>query len=48
VGAGFLGAGLTLVVVAAMLGVLFFLGVLAFGGKKKKRGIMRGSDVSVA
>jgi prostatic aicd phosphatase len=46
VGAGFLGAGLTLVVVAAMLGVLMFLGVLAVGRKKRTRGIVRGSDVS--
>ncbi|KAJ8088244.1 hypothetical protein PM082_022316 [Marasmius tenuissimus] len=36
VGAGFLGAGLTLFVALAMLGVLFFLGLLTFGRKGKR------------
>jgi len=38
VGAGFLGAGLTLAVMLAMLGVLVFLGMLTIGrGRSKKR-----------
>ncbi|KAK7056626.1 hypothetical protein VNI00_002343 [Paramarasmius palmivorus] len=36
VGAGFLGAGLTLFVALAMLAVLFFLGLLTFGKKGRK------------
>ncbi|EMD39680.1 hypothetical protein CERSUDRAFT_81063 [Gelatoporia subvermispora B] len=39
VGAGFLGAGLTIVVIAAAIGVLIFLGVLTTGaGKARRRG----------
>ncbi|KAL0066208.1 hypothetical protein AAF712_006833 [Marasmius tenuissimus] len=37
VGAGFLGAGLTLFVAIAMLSVLFFLGLLTFGKKGRSR-----------
>jgi len=35
VGAGFLGAGLTLFVALCMLGMLFFLGVMSIGGKRR-------------
>jgi len=45
-GAGFLGAGLTAVVVLAMLAVLLFLGVLTVG-KGQKRGSDRVSEKSV-
>lgn len=37
VGAGFLGAGLTIVVIAMMAGVLAFLGVLTFGRRDRSR-----------
>ncbi|KAF8157825.1 histidine phosphatase superfamily [Crassisporium funariophilum] len=36
IGAGFLGAGVTLAVVLATIGVLSFFGLLAFGGRKAK------------
>ncbi len=38
VGAGFLGAGLTVAVFLMAFGVLFFLGFLSLGGKKKGHG----------
>lgn len=37
VGAGFLGAGVTLALVLAMFGVLLFFGMLTVGGGKLKR-----------
>uniref|UniRef100_A0A0W0G0D6 Phosphoglycerate mutase-like protein n=1 Tax=Moniliophthora roreri TaxID=221103 RepID=A0A0W0G0D6_MONRR len=47
VGAGFLGAGLTLFVAAAMLAVLFFLGLLTFGKKGRKAQSVHSDDHSV-
>lgn len=47
VGAGFLGAGLTIAVFLITFAVLFFLGVLSFGKGKKKRVIgLKGHDDS--
>lgn len=46
VGAGFLGAGLTAAVFLMAFAVLFFLGVLSFGGKKKRHAGREGSDGS--
>ncbi|KAJ6620736.1 histidine phosphatase superfamily [Mycena sp. CBHHK59/15] len=46
VGAGFLGAGLTLAVVMAMFGVLAFLGMLSIGrGRYKKRASINHAEV---
>jgi prostatic aicd phosphatase len=46
VGAGFLGAGLTIAVVALMAGTLAFLGLLTVGNLRKRRskatGVVRG------
>ncbi|OCH91096.1 phosphoglycerate mutase-like protein [Obba rivulosa] len=47
VGAGFLGAGLTIVVMAAAIGVLIFLGVLSTGAGKKHRRAPSGSNRSL-
>jgi len=46
-GAGFLGAGLAILVALAMLGVLLFLGVLSFGKGRRKRSDER-SEKSVS
>ena len=46
VGAGFLGAGLTLATVVAALATLVFLGSLSFGWKRKERK-MRADDDEV-
>lgn len=45
VGAGFLGAGLTLAVALAIIAALFFMGLLAIGNSKRK-GSRTGSEVS--
>ncbi|KAG6903278.1 hypothetical protein C0995_000173 [Termitomyces sp. Mi166 len=47
VGAGFLGAGLTLAVALAMFAMLFFLGCLTFGGISKRKRSSKASVVSV-
>ena len=49
VGAGFLGAGLTLAVMAMLLAALLFLGFLSFGRRSSKSGSQRGlnSDVGI-
>ncbi|KAF8073645.1 histidine phosphatase superfamily [Lyophyllum atratum] len=48
VGAGFLGAGLTLAFALAMFGVLLFLGFLTVGaGRKRRTRSTRGSEVSM-
>jgi len=44
VGAGFLGAGLTLVVMLAMLAVLSFLGLMTLGRRKAKTNKIQGYD----
>ncbi|TRM61156.1 histidine phosphatase superfamily [Schizophyllum amplum] len=47
VGAGFLGAGLTIVVMLAMFGVLLFMGVLTFGRRTASRKQKETSSVDV-
>ncbi|KAF9462990.1 phosphoglycerate mutase-like protein [Collybia nuda] len=47
VGAGFLGAGLTLAVALAILGALFFMGLLAVGRSKKRHSKAGSEDGSV-
>ncbi|THU86228.1 phosphoglycerate mutase-like protein [Dendrothele bispora CBS 962.96] len=44
VGAGFLGAGLTIFVALCMLGILFFLGILTVGRGKSRRNRKSGSE----
>ncbi|KAF8647563.1 hypothetical protein AX16_006620 [Volvariella volvacea WC 439] len=48
VGAGFLGAGIALVVAAAMLGVLSFLGYLTFGKHRRRPVVDESSSVEKA